>query len=191
MTERPAGISLLRCCGCVVMLVALLFQSSMADQGPPHTSVDLGDFNSDGRLDDKDIDALSREVVNGTNDARFDLNDDGLVNFDDRKIWVEDLKNTWIGDANLDLQFNSSDMVQVFAAGKYEKQENATWGQGDWNGDQNFDSSDMVAAFAGGGYEAGLRDPQAAAASAVPEPSAQLIGLLGMLGLLWRRRRAS
>ena len=33
-------------------------------------------------------------------------------------IWVNDLKNTWIGDANLDLEFNSGDMVQVFVAGQ-------------------------------------------------------------------------
>ena len=26
-----------------------------------------------------------------------DLNGDDLVNFDDRKVWVEGLKNTWIG----------------------------------------------------------------------------------------------
>ena len=65
--------------------------------------------------------------------AEYDLNGDGVVDFEDRKLWVEDsaFKNTWIGDANLDLEFNSCDMVQVFAAGKYEKPgETATLGRG-------------------------------------------------------------
>ena len=70
--------------------------------------------------------------------AEFDLNSGDVVDFEDRKLWVEDsaFKNTWIGDANLDLEFNSCDMVQVFAAGKYEKPgETATWEEGDWNGE--------------------------------------------------------
>ena len=53
-------------------------------------------------------------------DAMFDLNSDGSVDHEDHRIWVKDLKHTWFGDANLDGEFNSSDMVQVFAAGKYE-----------------------------------------------------------------------
>ena len=49
--------------------------------------------------------------------------------------------------------FNSSDMAQVFAAGKYETGQEAGWADGDWNGDGIFDSSDMVTAFVDGGYE--------------------------------------
>jgi hypothetical protein len=150
-----------------------------------------GDYNEDGELNEPDLNLQAAEIADPPGDPAFDLTGDNVVDFDDRKAWVEGLKDTWIGDANLDLEFNSSDMVQVFAAGKYEKPENATWGQGDWNGDRYFDSSDMVAAFAGGGYEVGLREPPAFAASALPEPSAQLMGLLGMLGLLWRRRCAN
>ena len=152
-----------------------------------------GDYNNNRELDAEDLDLQAIEMQKPVqNLAEYDLNGDNVVDFEDRQLWVEDLKKTWIGDANLDLQFDSSDMVQVFTAGKYEKQgETVTWEEGDWNGDLNFDSSDMVAAFVGGGYEMGLRDLQAVAASAVPEPSAHLMGLLGMLGLLWRRRRAS
>ena len=67
-------------------------------------------------------------------------------------MWVDDLKNTWIGDANLNGEFNSGDMVQVFARGKYETLETAGWEDGDFNGDTLFGSGDMVAAFVGGGY---------------------------------------
>ena len=54
------------------------------------------------------------------------------------RMWVDDLKNTWIGDANLDGEFNSGDMVQVFVGGKYETGEDAGWEEGDWNGDMKF-----------------------------------------------------
>ena len=51
------------------------------------------------------------------------------------------------GDANGDGEFNSSDLVDTFQAGKYERGIDATWQEGDWNRDGRFDSSDLVAAF--------------------------------------------
>ena len=76
-----------------------------------------------------DIDELSAVVREGTHPKQFDLTNDDLVNGDDRVAWVHELKRTYFGDANLDLEFNSSDMTQVFAAGKYETGEAAGWGQ--------------------------------------------------------------
>ena len=59
------------------------------------------------------------------------------------------------GDANLDGLFNSSDLVMVFQAGKYEDGifQNASWEEGDWNDDGEFDSQDLVMAFQLGWYE--------------------------------------
>ena len=57
------------------------------------------------------------------------------------------------GDANLDVFFNSSDLVQVFQSAKYEEDLPAGWGAGDWNGDHRFDSSDLILAFQTGSYE--------------------------------------
>ena len=57
-----------------------------------------------------------------------------------------------IGDANLDGLFNSSDLVTVFTAGRYETGTGANWEAGDWTGDGLFDSSDLVAAFRSGTY---------------------------------------
>ena len=122
-------------------------------------------------------------------DLAYDLNDDDLVNFADRQVWVNDLKNTWIGDANLNGEFNSGDMVQVFSRGKYEKPETAGWEDGDWNGDTVFGSSDMVAAFVGGGYEKGLKHGPNPAVSAVPEPSSLVLALIGAMGLVGVVRR--
>ena len=116
----------------------------------------LGDFNDSGVLDPGDLDLQARVFSDG-NPLEHDLNGDNLINYDDRLMWVHELKNTWIGDANLDLEFNSADWVQVFAAGKYETGEEAGWEQGDWSGDHTFSSGDLAAAFVDGGYEQGPR----------------------------------
>ena len=142
-----------------------------------------GDYNRDGQLDTSDLDLQALAIL--TNDSSFDLNNDGTTDFIDREVWVHDLKQTWIGDANLDGEFNSGDLVDVFAAGQYETGELATWSQGDWNGDRVFGSSDLVAAFADGGYEKGTR----MAAAAVPEPSGSLLALTSIAFVLARRKR--
>jgi hypothetical protein len=74
-----------------------------------------------------------------------------------------ELRTTY-GDANLDREFNSTDLVTVFAAGRYEDgiAGNATWAQGDWNCDGDFESGDLVLAFSTGAYEQGPLGARAA-----------------------------
>jgi hypothetical protein len=62
------------------------------------------------------------------------------------------------GDSNRDGRFNSSDLVAVFQAGKYENgiPDSATFEEGDWNGDGVFSSRDLVFAFQQGNYVAAL-----------------------------------
>ena len=127
---------------------------------------------------------LTAESASGDNDPAFDLTGDSLVDEDDVNLWVKDLKRTWIGDADVNLEFNSSDMVQVFVGGKYETEQSAVWSEGDWNGDGVFDSSDMVAAFVDGGYEKGPRTD----AAAVPEPGGWLLFVMTVLPWLFGRR---
>ena len=159
---------------------------SLADFGGVN---DPGDYNGNGELDAGDLDLQAEVMTGGPGGPEYDLNGDDVVDYTDREIWINDLKNTWIGDANLNGEFNSGDMVQVFARGKYEKQETAGWADGDWNGDTLFGSSDMVAAFVAGGYEKGLKPggPKPAV-SAVPEPSSMVLILMGMAGLLGMAR---
>ncbi len=142
----------------------------------------VGDFNGNGSLDAADLD-LQANAIGGTN-FTFDLNGDRKIDVADRRVWVNDLKKTYMGDSNLDGVFNSSDLVGVFAAGKFESNTLALWTEGDWDGDKKFSSSDFVEAFQNGGYEAGPR----AAVSSVPEPTSAVLFALGLLGLARRRR---
>jgi hypothetical protein len=151
------------------------------------TTVVAGDFNRNGSLDAADLDLLAGGII--AKDPHFDLDGDNDTDLDDRLKWVTDLKMTWLGDADLNGEFNSGDFVSVFTAGKYESGGAATWSEGDWNGDKRFDSGDFVTAFQGGGYEKGPR----AAVAAVPEPCSSVLGSLVLLGLLRTtcRRRVS
>ena len=115
----------------------------------------LGDLDGDGELTSDDVDILCTEINAGSTDPTFDLNGDGNVDLDDHDFWVKELKHTWYGDANLDGEFNSSDLVKVFQAGLYETGLPAGWMEGDWNCDGVFDSGDLVKAFADGGFEQG------------------------------------
>ena len=149
-------------------------------------SVDqIGDFSADGSFDVDDLNRLTSAIRSGSTHRQYDLDQSGNVDLADREHWVTDLKSTWIGDANLDGEFNSTDFIDVFQAGKYETGEIAHWNEGDWNGDELFDSGDFIAAFQDGGYEMGVR----AAVAAVPEPSSLLMILIGMLGVGRIRKR--
>jgi polyhydroxybutyrate depolymerase len=145
-----------------------------------------GDFNGDGQLDVADIDALTVAVRGGSHPAEYDLNRDMRVDQDDRVAWVNEIRRTYFGDANLDGQFNSTDLIDVFGAGQYEDgvPDNSAWTTGDWDGTGDFDSADFVTAFQSAGYEVGPRGARAA----VPEPEGVLLPLCAIAAIVQRRR---
>jgi len=144
-----------------------------------------GDFDGNGLLNTADIEMLADNLE--MNNRFYDLTGDGLVDLDDHTAWIKDVRVSWYGDANLDDEFNSGDLIQVFAAGEYEDAfpGNSTWAEGDWNADGDFTSDDLVAAFADGGFEQGPRQ----AVAAVPEPSGWSLVAIVMLWLSPALRR--
>jgi hypothetical protein len=147
-----------------------------------HVVEKLGDFNRNGLLDVDDLDSLTTAIATGNADVRFDIDQSGVVDLQDRAFWIKDLKHTWIGDANLSGEFTSGDLIDVLAAGTYEADVAAGWAAGDFNGDSRFNSSDLVDALADGGYEQGPR------VAAVPEPSSLFMFVAGLVGIAACRR---
>jgi endoglucanase len=140
----------------------------------------VGDFDADGDLDAGDLDLLSSIIRQGGGELKADVDANGLIDSQDRIHWINQLKRTYLGDSNLDGEFNSSDLVQVLASGEYEDgvPGNSSWSTGDWNGDADFDTSDFIDGFAAGGYEQGPR------AAAVPEPPISSLTIVTLIMLL-------
>ena len=149
-----------------------------------------GDFNLDGVIDASDIDQLTEAIRIGTAEQRFDRDRFGVVDLGDLDFLIKTDLSTWYGDANLDGEFNTGDLVRVFEAGKYETQQDAGWREGDWNGDGVFGTGDLVKALEDGGYEMGPSEN----APAVPEPGASVLLLVSIVPLVIgaaRRRRGT
>jgi len=59
------------------------------------------DYSGNSELDAGDLDLQAIQIVADPGKLMYDLNDDGVVDYGDRLVWVNHLKDTWIGDANL------------------------------------------------------------------------------------------
>ena len=140
-----------------------------------------GDFDHDGTLTSADKDLLTAAIAGGSTDILFDVDGNGLVDFEDLDTMVHDILGTHFGDANCDGVFDSGDLVDVFIAGLYETGDPAVWSTGDWNADGVFGTTDLVLAFVDGGYVA-------PATPAVPEPSSAILMASALVLLGFRRR---
>jgi hypothetical protein len=132
-----------------------------------------------------DVNQLNSEIAAGTHNPYFDLTEDNKVDRDDRTVWVEDLKNTYFGDVDLNGRVDSSDLNTL--ALNWRAVDATSWGQGDFNGDSNVNAADLNHLAIS--WQSGV-----SAAAAVPEPPS--IALLLLSGFaLWpiahkRRRKA-
>ena len=111
----------------------------------------------------------------------FDLNDDMVINAEDLIVWVEDLKQTHFGDANLDGEINFPDFLALSAnfGGP------GGWGPGDFDADGEVLFNDFLNLsnnFGQGSTEV---------ANVVPEPSSALLGIIGWLIFTCMRRNRS
>lgn len=144
------------------------------------------DLNADGTCDVGDIDAFGEITRSHVIRSSFDLDSNGRISGDDRDQLL-DIMGVSAGDANLDQQFNSSDLTIVFQAGLFESAKLAGWSEGDWTGDGVFDTEDLVSAFETGAYEQGPR----VAENFVPEPTSFVMLIAGLIVLpvfrtIWR-----
>ncbi len=132
-----------------------------------------GDFNNDRLLDIADIDLLGKEIIAGSNDVKFDLNGDEIVDLADQAKWLDDAaivngftESYLNGDANLDGTVNATDLN---ALGINWQQTVDPWSQGDFNADGIVNAADLnVLAI-------NWQKSIPMAAQAVPEPAAFLL----------------
>ena len=98
------------------------------------------------------------------------------------------------GDANNDGAVDTTDVIALLAAAKFETGMAATFAEGDFDGDGVFATSDIVAMLAAGLFETGpyraLQNPDVQLNS-IPEPSTVVLLSMGLAGVLstGRRRR--
>ncbi len=144
-----------------------MFAASWQAATPTPGQVDSrsGDLNNDGIINIQDVNLLTAGVRSGQSQWDWDRN--GVVDAGDAHAFVRSYFGSGPGDANLDGQFDSRDIVSVFQRGQYEDNVpgNSTWDSGDWNVDGEFTTSDLVAAFQSGGYVAAASPSVAARAA--------------------------
>ena len=146
----------------------------------PNT-INPGEYNYDGTVDDGDIDLLLRCADAGIANALMDLDADNAVDGADATYLIETILSTWKGDANLD------GMVTDLDAGKlglnWQKSitlgDNPGWADGDWNGDGKV--TDLDAGQLGLNWQKGVPP-------GVPEPATLTLLALGGVALLRRRK---
>jgi hypothetical protein len=147
----------------------------------------LGDFNSDGLLDCMDVDALVGEIAAGTDDPTFDLTGDNVVDLADRDAWLAEggavnlpSGNPYLlGDANLDGSVNGQDFL-AWNSNKFTTL--ASWCSGDFNADGVINGQDYITWNSN-------KFTSSDEVSAVPEPSAGVVAISALIGLVALRRR--
>jgi hypothetical protein len=145
-----------------------------------------GDVDTNSVIDVEDVDHLTDALLEAKDNNRYDVDRDGTVNDQDRDTLIHQVLNTWYGDVDLNGEFNSGDLVEVFTAGEYEdaSEDNSGWAEGDWNGDRDFTSTDLVIAFQDNGYVQAPRLEM----KAVPEPTSLAILMAGLMAIAVPRR---
>ncbi|MEX2188301.1 MAG: lamin tail domain-containing protein [Pirellulales bacterium] len=116
----------------------MLNLSYVAPADPPAPGdLDLNDVVNAG-----DVDLMQSALAAGVQDAAFDLNDDGQVNFGDLSYLVVEHLGSAVGDANLDGRVDRADAAIV--AGNFGAIGSGRWSLGDFNGDTAVGLADLA-----------------------------------------------
>lgn len=137
-----------------------------------------GDFDGDGELLATDVNLLCAAIRGEENPSDFDLNDDGLVNIEDQRVWVEDVRGTFFGDTDLNGQVSFADFLTLSA--NFGESE-AGWEHGDFDCNASVGFPDFLQLSASFGSEAD-------AVSSVPEPNCSWL-VFAVACVLGRGRR--
>ena len=138
-----------------------------------------GDYSPDGMVNVEDIDLQAAAMSElAPNLALYDENDDGLVDFVDRSIWITEHAQTWAGDADLDQDVDFADFLSLSTG----------FGQAGGSAKGDFDGNGMVA------FEDFLMlsdnfGNTLAPAQAIPEPSTLGLAVLGLLAMVSVRHK--
>ena len=140
----------------------------------------IGDFNGDGSLNVKDMDALTAAINSGDTDSAFDVDQSGVVDSSDRQHWLTEVFETIPGDVNLDREVNAEDLNLLGL--NWLRTDVTSYSDGDLDGDGNVGASDL--------NEIGRNWQMSSASTApVPEPSNFVLLLLGLFCIVSTRAR--
>ncbi|HDZ21493.1 hypothetical protein LCGC14_0124550 [marine sediment metagenome] len=149
-----------------------------------------GDFDTDGDVDDDDVDLLRDNL----GDGQYDLDGDGDADGDDLVYLVENLlewyndnpgagEGTALGDLNRDGHVNGDDLTLMkFGYG-------GRWANGNLNTDSLVDGTDLAILKVNMGFDAAGSSGTTEPPPDVPEPASAALLVLGGSAALVRRRR--
>jgi hypothetical protein len=134
------------------------------------------DLNSDGVIDARDLDDLTRNI--GGDPREYDLNYDGRVTQEDVAFYLRKVLGVTAGDANLDGRVDLDDFGVLKANFAMP---NRGWRDGDFNGNTVPDLDDF------GILKANFGKGMAGGAAAVPEPAGGHLALGALAGVALAR----
>ena len=133
-----------------------------------------GDINFDDELEVSDVDVLQRLIREERFNLQADFDRNDVVDNADLSFWVEELKQTRLGDANLDGKVAFDDFLVLSS----NFNTNGSWVEGDFDSSGIVDFPDFLLLSDNFGHSA------VAASIAVPEPSSGFALLANVLLIL-------